>query len=158
MVSDRVGWGWTLKAMSSGSAPISMPSTVSEMSSPACGPTMPAPTRRRVSPSKMSFVRPSSRPLPIARPLAAHGKVAFSIARPAAFASVSVTPTHAISGSVYATEGMDRRFERRLAAGRDLGRDLPLVGRPVGEEGRPGDVPDREDVRHVRALALVDGG
>jgi len=51
---------------------------------------MPPPTMRCVVSSKMSFVNPSSRPLAIARPDAAHGKSALLILMPLALASSSV--------------------------------------------------------------------
>ena len=70
------------------------------MSSPAFTPTMPAPRIRPVPGSAISFVRPSGRPMPSARPDAPHGIVATSTSTPRSFASVSVRPIHAISGSV----------------------------------------------------------
>ena len=45
-VSDSVGWGWIVSAMSSASAPISSACTVSAISSPAPTPTIPAPSSR----------------------------------------------------------------------------------------------------------------
>src|SRR5438874_5433497 len=106
--SESVGWGWIVLPMSTASAPISIASAISLTRSPACVPTIPPPTTRCVASSKRSLVKPSSRPLAIARPDAAHGNAAFWIFTLLAFASSSVRPTHAISGSVYATEGITR--------------------------------------------------
>src|ERR1700682_6354957 len=106
--SLNVGCGWMVLPMSTASAPISMARTISLIRSPACVPTMAPPTTRCVASSKRSLVKPSSRPLAMARPDAAHGKTLFCTLMPLALASSSVSPTHAISGSVYATEGMTR--------------------------------------------------
>ena len=46
--------------------------------------------------------------MPSARPLAAQGNTALSYSMPLSFASVSESPIHATSGSVYATLGMVR--------------------------------------------------
>ncbi|KAG1300084.1 hypothetical protein G6F63_016878 [Rhizopus arrhizus] len=86
--------------MSSASAPISMARPISASRAPACTPTMAPPMMRWVSSSKISLVKPSVRPMPIARPLAAHGNLATPTFRPLALASVSVTPNQAISGLV----------------------------------------------------------
>ena len=86
--------------MSVASAPISTASASSLIRSPAPVPTMPPPTTRWVSASKISLVKPSSRALAIARPDAAQGNFATPIAVPFFFASSSVSPTQAISGSV----------------------------------------------------------
>ena len=81
-------------------APDGSTSTVSAMSSPAFTPTMPAPRMRLLPFSNSTFVRPSSRPMPSARPLAAQGNTAFSYSTPCALASGSESPIHATSGSV----------------------------------------------------------
>ncbi len=65
-----------------------------------------------MSSSKISFVKPSSRLFAIARPDAAHGNFATPTLRPLFFASSSVTPTHATSGSVYATDGITRASKK----------------------------------------------
>ena len=98
--SERVGWGWMDKPISFASAPISIDKTVSAINSPAFVPTIAAPIIRLVSLSKINFVIPSVRFVYIALPLAAHGNTAFSIAIFFSCASSSVTPAHAISGSV----------------------------------------------------------
>jgi hypothetical protein len=49
-------------------APISMARQISPIRSPACVPTMPPPTMRCVASSNSSLVKPSSRPLAMARP------------------------------------------------------------------------------------------
>src|SRR5262249_50620310 len=58
-VSESVGWGWIESATSSASAPISIASVSSATSSPAARPTTPAPSRRPLSGSRISFVSPS---------------------------------------------------------------------------------------------------
>ena len=98
--SDSVGCGCTVSPMSSASAPISSACTVSAISSPAFTPIIAAPSRRPGPGSKISLVRPSDRPMPSARPDAAHGNTAVSTSMPSAFAWVSVRPIHATSGSV----------------------------------------------------------
>src|SRR5690242_5037546 len=106
--SDSVGCGWIVLPMSVASAPISIASAISLTRSPACVPTMAPPTTRCVASSNRSLVKPSSRPLAMARPDAAQGKTAFRTFTPLAFASSSVSPTQATSGSVYATDGITR--------------------------------------------------
>src|ERR1041385_6238055 len=88
-----VGWGWMVLPMSVASAPISTASAISLIRSPAPSPTMPPPSRRWLSASKMSLVKPSSRALAIARPEADHGNLATPTLVPAFFASSSVSPT-----------------------------------------------------------------
>ena len=68
--------------MSTASAPISIASAISPIRSPACVPTMPPPTMRCVASSNSSLVKPSSRPLAIARPEAAHGNRPFCTLMP----------------------------------------------------------------------------
>jgi hypothetical protein len=52
--------------------------------------------------------------------------------------------------------GNDRGVEVAWLTGGYLGGDPALVGRLVGQHRLAGDVPDRQDVRHVGALLLVD--
>ena len=66
--SPSVGCGWIVLPMSTASAPISIASATSPIMSPACVPTMPPPTMRSLAASNSSLVKPSSRPLAIARP------------------------------------------------------------------------------------------
>src|SRR3954470_15425729 len=106
--SAVVGCGWMVLPISVASEPISTARAISLMRSPAPRPTMPPPRTRWLSASKMSLVKPSSRALAMARPEAAHGNLATPTFVPAFFASSSVSPTQAISGSVYAPEGMTR--------------------------------------------------
>ena len=100
MLSPRVGWGWMVLPMSTSSAPISMARATSPIMSPAWVPTMPPPRMRPEDASNNSLVKPSSRPLAIARPDALQGNRPFFTLMPRAFASSSVRPTQAISGSV----------------------------------------------------------
>ncbi len=55
-VSERVGWGWMVRARSTTEAPISMANTASVMSSPASGPEMAAPRTCPLLASAMSLV------------------------------------------------------------------------------------------------------
>src|SRR5207249_1962825 len=116
MVSVSVGCGWMDSLRSVAFAPISMPRTPSAISSPAPGPTRPTPSSRSVSGSSTSFVRPSVRSSVIARPEAPHGNLAITTPRLSFAACVSVSPAHASSGSVHATEHLLLRihsaFER----------------------------------------------
>ena len=78
------------------------------MSSPAPLPTIPTPRMRSVPGSIRSLVSPSIRSSVMARPDAAHGNFATVTARPVCWACVSVSPAHAISGSVKTTAGIAR--------------------------------------------------
>ena len=60
---------------------------------------------RSVCASANTFTMPLALPKPSARPLAPKPDVPFLYAMPAAFSCSSVLPTHAISGSVYTTNG-----------------------------------------------------
>ena len=55
-VSPRVGWGWTVSAMSSASEPISKANETSEIRSPATGPTIAPPKTFLVSGSNKILV------------------------------------------------------------------------------------------------------
>src|SRR2546423_252284 len=103
-----VGCGCMVLPISTASAPISTASAISLMRSPAPAPTMAPPLRRCDSSEKISLLKPSSRPLATARPEAAQGNLATPNLTPWFFASSSVSPAQAISGSVYATEGITR--------------------------------------------------
>src|SRR5471032_3698308 len=98
--SPSVGCRWIVLPISSASAPISIARHTSLIRSPAFVPTIPPPMIRCVSSSKMSLVKPSSRPFAIARPDAAHGNVALPYLMPSALHWSSVLPAHATSGSV----------------------------------------------------------
>ena len=98
--------------MSSAVAPISIAKTDSDMSSPACGPTIPTPTNLPVPLWAMIFVRPSVLLSVRALPEAAQGNFDTSISTPASPASLSVIPHQAISGSVNMTAGTARGSSR----------------------------------------------
>src|SRR3954464_9892620 len=100
IVSESVGGGGMGSAISGASAPSSIASAASAMRSPAFGPTMPQPMMRSVVSSNSTLVTPSSRPSDSDRPLAAQGNTPLPYLTPAAFASFSVSPTQATSGSV----------------------------------------------------------
>jgi len=118
---------------------------------------MPAPRTRRLAGWTISLVRPSGRPSVSARPEAAQGIAWTSCSIPRAHASVSVRPVHEISGSVYATDGMERASKAAGKAGGRLGGHRTLVRRLVREHGLPDHVADGGDVLDVRAHPLVDG-
>ena len=143
--------------MSTASAPISIASAISLIRSPACVPTMPPPTIRCVASSNSSFVKPSSRPLAIARPDAAHGK--------SPLLDLDALRLRLVLGDADPRDlriGVgDRRNHARvevrfLAGGRFRG-DVAFVRRLVREHRLADDVADREDVRHVGAHLVVDG-
>src|SRR6056297_636027 len=98
--SLSVGCGWMVRPMSSAVAPISMASPISAIRSPACMPTTPPPMIRPVFSSKTSLVKPSALSMPSARPLAAQGNLPTPKSMPFSFASRSVRPVQATSGSV----------------------------------------------------------
>ncbi|MNT24973.1 hypothetical protein D3C72_1604750 [compost metagenome] len=93
-------------AMSTTSAPISTARASSLIRSPAWVPTMLPPRMRCVSASKISLVKPSSRPLAMARPDAAQGNTPLLYLTPFSLHSSSVRPAQATSGSVKATDGI----------------------------------------------------
>ena len=92
-LSERVGCAWMVSARSSRVTALSMASAASAISSPAPGPTIPAPMTRPDAASTTSLVSPSLRPMVAARPEAAHGNFASLIARPARWASASIART-----------------------------------------------------------------
>ena len=69
------------------------------MRSPAFGPTMPQPMTRSLASSNSSLVMPSS-PERQRASRAAHGNTPLPYLSPCAFASFSVSPAQATSGSV----------------------------------------------------------
>ena len=75
---------------------------------------------------------------------------------PCSFASVSVRPTQAISGSVYATEGMRAR-RNSSSRRRNFRGNLGFVRRLVRQHRAAGKIADRENMRHVGTHLLVDG-
>ena len=155
-VSLSVGWGWIDSATSRIVQPISMATTASAISSPAPLPTMPQPSTRSVAGSMIHLVRPSVRPMAIARPLACHGYCATATSRPVRLASSAVRPAQAISGSVNTTAGIAAVLERGRFAGEHFGGHLAFVRRLVGEHRLARHVADRQDVRVGRLLLVVD--
>ena len=131
--SLSVGCGWMVLPMSVASAPISTASASSLMRSPAPVPTMPPPTMRWLSASKISLVKPSSRALAMARPEAAHGKF-----RHADLGAVLLRLVlgQADPGDLRVGVGDrrdDARVEMRFLARRRLGGDVAFVHRLVRE-------------------------
>ncbi len=113
--SPSVGCGWMVLPMSAGSQPISIARQISLIRSPACVPTMPPPITRCVASSKISLVKPSSRPLAIARPEAAHGNTALPYLMPCGLALLLglAGPRHLGVGVGH--RGNLARVEERLA-------------------------------------------
>ena len=146
-----------VSARSSATAPISIASATSAISSPAPTPVTPAPRTRRVSGSTSSLVVPSVRPMPSARPDAAHGKRGLVVracrrAWPASRSARSRRPRDRCRRRT----GSSAASKRHVVAGDHLGGDHALVRRLVREHRLADDVADREDVRDVGALLLVD--
>ena len=100
IVSPRVGWGCTVKLKSSASTPISIASTASDIISPAPTPTIPTPKTLLFPGENNIFVFQYVDPTAVARPLATQGNSPFSYGIFFSFASFSVSPTQATSGSV----------------------------------------------------------
>ena len=136
--------------------PSRSPACPSAISSPAPTPTMPTPRMRSVSGSMMSFVRPSGRSSVVARPEAAQGYFATSIGRFCFFASVSVRPVHASSGSVKTHGGNRPRLEHRRTSVNRFDRHARLVRRLVRQHRIADDVADGEDRRLGGAALPVD--
>jgi hypothetical protein len=137
MVSERVGCGWTVRPISSASAPISMASAASAIRSPALGPTMPQPRTRLVASSNKSLVMPSSRPSESERAEAAQGKIPLPYLIPLALASFSVMPTQATSGSVLATLGITLVSKKLLRPAAVSAATLPSCTALWASIGRP---------------------
>ena len=72
------------------------------------------------------------------------------------FASVSVRPHQAISGSVKTTAGIAAGPRGGRFARDHLDGELAFMGRLVGQHRLAGHVADGEEVRHVRAPLCVD--
>ena len=156
IVSPSVGCGCTVSAMSSASAPSSIASAHSEIRSPACGPTMPAPTRRFVSFAKSSLVESLA---------AAHAERATARGpREARDVDVDLLRARFALGDARPTRPRDRcrrptgsraRRTRRCRSQAASAALLPSCTRLVREQRRARDVADREDVREVRREPLV---
>ena len=144
--------------MSSSVAPISSAMTPSPISDSACGATMCIPSSRSL------FASPTS----LSRPFALVHR-----ARAAARRERKLTDAHLVAGGfrllfgeadrchfgigVDAVRNGDRIEGRGLVAGDHLRRDHALFHRAMREQRRAGDVADREDVGHFRALLLIGG-
>ncbi len=125
--------------------------------SPADTPTIPAPSRRCEPGSNSSFVRPSLRPRPSARPEAAHGNTAFSYSMPALLGR-DLGQTHPRDLGIGVGDRRDRLGVELGARepGDHLGGDLPLVRRLVREHRLADDVPDRVDAGDVGPHLPID--
>ena len=66
-----------------------------------------APSSSSVRASAMNFTKPVVSPAVRARPLAENGNLPTRYSRPLSFSCCSVSPTAAISGQVYTTDGID---------------------------------------------------
>ena len=154
--SHKVGCGWIVLPMSTGSQPISTARQTSPIRSPAWVPTMPPPSSRWFASSNSSLVKPSSRPLAMARPDAAHGNTALPYLMPLRLALLL---GHAGPGDLRIGVSDRRdlaRLEDAVLAGRGFRRHVRLVHCLVRQHRLADDVADREDVRHVGAHLLVD--
>ena len=156
IVSDSVGCGWTVSAMSSALAPISSASTVSEIRSPASTPTIPAPSSRWVLALEQQL---------------GHALVAAQAQRPARRAPredrllvldpVGLGPRLGQAHPGHLGIGVGHRRDRLgveldVEPGDDLGRHLGLVHGLVGQHRLADDVADGVDPGHVGAHLGVD--
>ncbi len=73
--SERVGWGWQVRATSSDEAENSMATAYSPIISDTSGPIMCAPRTRSVLASAITFTKPSVSWLTLARALAVKGNL-----------------------------------------------------------------------------------
>ena len=157
-VSDSVGCGWMVSPMSSASAPTSIASTASAISSPALTPTMP----RAEHAARPGLDEQLGQPVGAAH-ARARGRTPPTgtrllelDARPP-WPRVSVRPDPGDLGiGVGDATGSSARRSATFVAGDHLGGDLALVRRLVGEHRLAAHVADREDVRHVGAHLRVD--
>jgi len=110
-----------------------------------------APPRRRcVLGSKSSLVKPSSRPIDNARPLAAHGNTAFRTPHSALW----LRPRSVRPGDLWIGVGHGRNhacIEEALAAGGDFRGNLGFVRGLVCQHGLANHIADGEYMRHVGA-------
>ncbi len=156
IVSDSVGCGWTVRPMSSASAPISIASAASAIRSPAFGPTMPAPSRRSLVLVEQQLGQALGAGEPSARPRGRPGKAPLPYLMPLRLGLGLGQADPGDLGIGVGDRGDAPGVEEAVLAGGDLGRDLGLVGRLVREHRLADDVADREDVRDVGALLAVD--
>ena len=151
-----VGCAWMVSAMSSTVAPISIASTASAMSSPAPAPAD-AHAQHAVGFGINDHFRHAVRA--VKRQRAARRRPRkfrdFDISTPFSFASFSVKPHHASSGSVKTTAGMTLSNARALA-GDDFDGDARLLVRLVREQNAARDVADGVNRRVARLLLRVD--
>ncbi len=143
--------------MSSSVAPISSAITPSPISDSACGATMCMPSSRSVFASPTSLIMPSD--------LVHRARAAAGRERKLADAHLVTRRFRFLFGEadgrdfgigIDAVRNRDRIERRRLIAGDHFGGDDALLHRAVREQRLPGDVADRENVRHLRALLMVD--
>ena len=143
--------------MSRASAPISIASVASAMRSPACAPTMPAPSSRPLARFEQhlgqTLAAADAERAPARRPR--EGRL---VDVDSSFSGLGLGESRPRDLGIGVRHGRNRqRVEARLVSRTHLRRHLALVGRLVGEHRRSDDVADGEDVRHVGALLAVDG-
>ncbi len=114
---------------------------------------MPQPSTRSSAGSITQRVKPSVRPLAMARPLACHGYTAVATSRPDSlgFAKRQTGPGDFGIGEDDGRNGL--RLERGGMAGEHFGRDFAFVRRFMREHRFAGHVADRHDVRVGRLPA-----
>ena len=149
--SERVGWAWQVRAMSSLVAPNSMAAAASAIMSPARGPRMCTPRTRSVWASARIFTEPSTSPSVRARPLARKEKRPLRKARPDC-SRLLLGPADAGDLGVRVDHGGDRFVVDVAVAGDELlDAGDAFVGGLVGEHGLADAVADGVDARALVA-------
>src|SRR5882724_1315053 len=149
-VSESVGCGWMVIAMSLARAAISTARTPSAISSPAPAPTMPTPSTRSLCGSRISLVIPSVRSRVIARPEAAQGNFATLILR---LSLGEATPGNFGIGKNNRGNGTWLKCNFVTCDRFDCG--APFMRSLVRQHGLPGHVADGVDHRIIRLQLLV---
>ena len=155
--SVRVGWAWTLIAISAAVPSTRRANVGSASRSPACGPMMCAPSSSPLPASATSFAKPSISPTIVALPSARNGKRPVFVSCPAACASSSVQPDRCDLRPAERDPRHEVHAHRLgLVAGQVLDGDDGLVAGDVREGEAGDDVADRVQVRRAGAHELVD--
>lgn len=120
-------------------SPISKANTVSAISSPACGPTMPAPKILLLTLSKSSLVMPSSRVMVMARPLAAR-EILLSHKRYPAFRLRFLSAPSGNFRIGIGNRGNGTCIECNLVPSNDFRRNLTFMGCFMRQHGISGNI------------------
>ena len=156
IVSESVGCAWMVIARSVATAAISIASMPSAIISPAPAPTMPTPSTRSVFGSKRILVRPSVRPIDVARPEAPHGNFCDLVGD---LVALGLRLGQAAPGQLGIGEDHRRNRARlvgHLVAGDGLDGNLGFVGGLVRQHRLAGDVADGVERRLGGPALRVD--